>query len=83
MEWAKVNLVNGLWKGALSAARDVCIAPANADREINLYIEVQSPEAHNLSRPVRGSRNGRRNNGRDRVFPSNGERIAGGDDYSG
>lgn len=26
MEWAKVNLTNGLWKGALAAARDVSIA---------------------------------------------------------
>ena len=25
MEWAKVNLMNGLWKGALDAARDVSI----------------------------------------------------------
>ena len=28
-EWTKVNLMNGLWKGALSAARDVSIFPAN------------------------------------------------------
>ena len=28
-EWTKVNLMNGLWKGALLAARDVGIVPAN------------------------------------------------------
>lgn len=35
MEWAKLNLTNGLWKGVLAAAREVSITHANVHHNIN------------------------------------------------
>ena len=40
---AKINLVNGLWKGALSAARDVSIASATPDHELTCGSKFKVP----------------------------------------
>ncbi|KAH0838857.1 hypothetical protein J3R83DRAFT_7271 [Lanmaoa asiatica] len=75
MEWAQVNLMNGLWKGVFSAACDVSITPVNEYHEVDSWIEVEGPEAHDLSSLVSRSRSSWGDNGRDRVFPSNDERT--------
>ena len=40
VEWAKVNLMDGLWKGVLTATRDVTNLPANVDHKVDSQVEV-------------------------------------------
>lgn len=82
MEWANVNLMNGLWKGALSAAQDVSITSTNVSRGTDPSIKVQGPKIDNLPGYMRRPRNTRGNNGCGRLFPPNGEGIRGGDDHA-
>ena len=43
MEWTKVNLMNGLWKDALSAACDVSIALATIFLELTRRLKFKVP----------------------------------------
>ena len=82
MEWAKSILKGGSWRDALVAALNVSISFLSTFGGLKIrWSVVYSPEVHDLLRSLRPSRNDQSDNGCNRVFPSNEQRIGGRDKH--